>query len=196
MGLAAAFIGGAVLAVEVGLRSSTQNKFIQAATFLAQEELDSASALAGSDWHKIDADGLDALSPTPAQNYINTAAPPFFVVRDAAETKDIDGVTYTRYFMVDPVSRDVSGNIEAVYNPVNADPATEKITAFVSWPNAAPLSITRYIARLNNTVSVQTDWSGGAQVDQMFGADPTKFSATDGAIDYYSQSGSIKLILP
>ncbi len=40
---------------------------------------------------------------------------------------------FNRRIIFSPVSRDANDNIEAVYNPVNNDINTRKITAIVSW---------------------------------------------------------------
>ena len=186
----AIFIGGVAGAVSVSLSVLGKNKYLQSASFLAQEILDNASALANSDWHRMDRFGADALAPSPAQYKIVAPAP--FTVAAESETVTLDGIDYARYFTVELVSRDAGKNIESAYDPAREDPSTLKITGIVTWAGGGMLNLTRYITRSHNRASLQTDWSGGSGQPGTL-VDPAKYDTASAPIDISSKSGSIRL---
>ncbi len=189
-GILAIFVGGSVGAVAVSIQVLGQNKYLQSASFLAQEILDNTAVLAAADWHKIDRFGSDALSSSPAEYKIITSAP--FVISPGSEAVVLDGITYTRLVSFEWVSRDGAKNIEAVYDPSREDPSTIKVTATVLWPNGSGLGIVRYITRGKSRSTVQSDWSGGVGQSGIF-SDPGKYDTASVGIDATSQSGSIRL---
>lgn len=183
-------LGGAVAAVSVSLRSGSDNKKFQVANFLVQELLDNLSVLADADWHRVDMFGADALAGAPAAYRLTTPAP--FSVVPGAESIVNDGVTYSRYFSVDPVSRDGAGAIESVYAPERVDPSTIRVTSRVEWGNGAKFEAVRYLTRSRARATLQTDWSGGSGQSGAF-ADPGKYDTASAGIDVTGKSGSIRL---
>ncbi len=207
LSIAGIFIVGMTSAIEVSLRTGAQNEFMQSASLLAQEELDSVAVVAQSDWHKI---GLvspnDKLTPL-LKYYVNTnTAPQPFAIVSGEETKQVGTVTYSRYFIPEQVYRNNNGDIGPFGSGYDLDPATEKITAYVSWNNATQkISSVRYINRVGNRIFRQTDWSGGPyftqnlyqpydmQVNNQFIGNETLFSKMLplGSIDYSTEVGAI-----
>jgi type II secretory pathway pseudopilin PulG len=183
-------LGGAVAAVAVSLRSGSDNKKFQVANLLVQELLDNLSVLADADWHRVDMFGADALSAAPAAYHLTASAP--FSVVSGAESIVNAGVTYSRYFMINPVSRDSSGAIESAYVPANVDPSTIRVTSRIEWGSAAKLEAVRYLARARSRASLQTDWSGGAGQTGLL-VDPGKYDSASAGIDVTGKSGSIRL---
>ena len=75
----------------------------------------------------------------------------------------VNGVVYTRYVIVENVSRDAATRaIETTYASDRDDPSTQKITVTTSWTGGDPISISDYFFRWKNKACNQTDWSGGA----------------------------------
>lgn len=70
---------------------------------------------------------------------------------------------YTRYFYVDNVSRDVSGNI--VPSGGENDPSTQKITVEVEWEGGRNMSLVGYSTRNDPRNYMQTDWTGGDGIE-------------------------------
>lgn len=190
VGIIAIVVGGVVGAIVVSLQILSQNKYIQNATFLAQELLNNVTVVGESDWHKIDRFGADALDSTPAKYRVISSEP--FSVASGSEVITLDGVDYERYFTLDWVSRDGGENIEDIYDSAKEDPSTIKITSIISWAAGGSAKLVKYLTRGNNTSSLQTDWSGGGGQSGSF-ADPIKYDAAVGGIDVASQSGSIRL---
>lgn len=64
-------------------------------------------------------------------------------------SENING--FNRKIVVDSVSRDVNDNIESIYNPVNYDADTRKITITVSWTD-------RFGSTSENLITYLTNW--------------------------------------
>ncbi len=70
---------------------------------------------------------------------------------------------FTRYFYVENVNRDNSGDITA--SGGTNDPSTQKVTAILEWESVqgtSQFALSEYIMRWRNRVFRQTDWSGGS----------------------------------
>ena len=78
-----------------------------------------------------------------------------------AETIAVGGVNYNRSVVIDNVSRDGSGDIEAVYSGANDDPATQKVTVTITAPQMSNFVVSEYVTRSRNVASTQTDWVSG-----------------------------------
>lgn len=96
------------------------------------------------------------------------------------ETVVVNGLTYTRYFTVEHVSRNnITRTIETVYNPLYDDPGTQKITVTVVWGNGNRLTQSEYLTRWRNKVCVQTAWNTPASAGVKTCPDASYFSSTD-----------------
>ncbi|OGZ17561.1 MAG: hypothetical protein A2V72_01460 [Candidatus Nealsonbacteria bacterium RBG_13_37_56] len=110
------------------LKISTIIKQTSQADSLAKETIEAVRTFRdGSDW---DDDGLGILNTGSSNPYYpELDAGPAWKLTSGAETIG----NFTRKVVFEKVSRDGSGNIEAVYSAANNDPDTRKITATVSW---------------------------------------------------------------
>jgi len=112
----------------------------------------------------------------------------------ANEVKSIyNAAIYTRYFYLDDVGRDVSGNI--ISSGGTNDPSTKKATVVYGWPAGPTSSFPTYLTRFQNKVLDQTDWSGGPGQDGPATSTNNKFS-TSTQIFYATTTGSIIIQLP
>jgi hypothetical protein len=115
---------------EASIKLSSLLKKKTDALMIAEEIMEVTRSFSdGTDWS---VDGLGSLS-TGVSYYANLntgSSPATWELLSGEETTGI----YTRKVVVDRVSRDVStGGIEAVYNPVNDDDDTRKVTVTVEW---------------------------------------------------------------
>ncbi len=70
------------------------------------------------------------------------------------------GVVYTRYFYLDDVYRDNSGNVTTTV--INYDPSAKRITAVFGWNGGPTSTSVSYLTRYFDRILVQSDWSGGS----------------------------------
>ena len=104
----------------------------------------------------------------------------------AQEIKNLyEAALYTRYFYVDNVSRDISGNI--VTSGGEDDPSTQKLTIGVDWEGGRNMTLTEYTTRNNPQNYMQTDWTGGGGVEgPVTSATSTYFNASNISTASYS----------
>lgn len=121
------------------------------AIFLAQEGIDAARAIRNDEW-KATADGTHGIDKTSGK-WVYSGA------------NDVDGI-YTRVVTIDPVNRDVAGDI--VTTGGTLDERTKKITSTVSWPSifggAKSLSYETYLTNWNTydwTQTTDSDFNSG-----------------------------------
>jgi len=178
---------GSVALIAVTLRVSVQNKYFQSAAFLNQDLIEKVSIYAEREWICDDSSmncGIYQLKKGSLNKYHLTASSSFKAVQDE-EVITLNGIIFKRYFYVENVSRDSKGRIEENYESIREDPSTQKITVITTIPNGEVRFI-RYLTRSENTVFIQTDWSGGSG----FGP-PKKYSA-DELIDVFDSHNNIK----
>lgn len=97
---------------------------------------------------------------------------------------------YTRYFYVENVGRDGSGNI-LVGGGAN-DPSTQRVTVVYAWPRVATRTIDNYITRNRSYITRQTDWAGGAGTNGPTTSTASTF-ATSSNVDVSTTTGSIRI---
>ncbi len=186
LAVGAILIGGATAAVVAILRSNLESKNFQAASSLSQELLDEVKTLAEADWHNI-----YNLSKGSGTQYYMAASGTVFAVFSGTTTTTVGNITYTKFFSIENVGRDASSTIVA--SGGTDDPSTQKITSHAQWLSAGQTSevpITVYLTRWRNTISRQTDWSGGpGQAGPII--EFSNQSASSTGIDYSSSTGSI-----
>ena len=170
--IGAVVFGSIVVAVSAGVRLNFESKTTQIASSLARQTIDRVSSIAESNWQNVYS------LPTKGLNsqYYPTASGTTLVILAGATTTIIEGRTFTYWFSVENVNRTKCGLGEitvlattscpttegAGENEIYEDPATQKITAKVSWqPGNHLLTITQNISRKRNLSFIQTDWSGG-----------------------------------
>lgn len=156
-------ISSVVTAVVLGLRIHFQSVASRGAAALEQETMESVRSVAEGKWSN-----LYSVSPkgaTTTYRITSSGTPPVLTVASSTEEVVVNNITYTRFFSVENVNRDASGNI--VEGSGTEDPSTQKITATVQWPingQTAELKIAEYLTRSRNEVTRFTDWSGQSGV--------------------------------
>jgi type II secretory pathway pseudopilin PulG len=169
------------------LKSRQDSEKNQVLASLSKELLDNVKIFADANWHNI-----DTLATTSANHYyLNTSTSSFTAV-SGEQNIVISSTTYTRYFYLDDVYRDGSGQI--VQSGGTLDPSTKKVTVVYGIQGSTPKSISIYVTRSKNNVFVQTDWSGGSGQTGPITSSNEKFE-TSSLIDFYDFPGKIKLKL-
>lgn len=141
---------------------------------LAEEALEALRAISqGNDsssqgWNRIylppDGTGDPELSKGAAHPYHLGQSGNMWTLLAGEESLTLSDTDYQRKIIIENVSRDpLTGAIEAVYNLINKDPATQKITVTVAAPTSLPVTLTAFVSRYLNEGSRQTGWNGGIQ---------------------------------
>jgi len=159
IGIAAIIIGGAAATIGLTLRSNVQTKNVQIGTGFAQELLNQLTDFTGANWHN-----LYSLNRAPSQYHLTSSGGTLVSASGQQSLPPVEGIAYSRYFTVESVSRDASGNVESVYNSANDDPSTQKAVVTVSWPvgpDTQTVVLHKILTRSRNLLFHQTDWSGG-----------------------------------
>ena len=194
----------ALVLINVTLRVSRQNVFVQTATFLNQELLDTVQIFADAKWFCPDTPdcGIYNLPKGVANPYFVTNNSGSFIAQSGTEQIILGNVAYDRYFYSENVCRSNGGDITLEFVPPDTcppgsleDPSTQKITAITTWPEANNgLSISRYVTRSRNEVFQQTNWAGGAGQSGIWD-DESKFESANN-VEFSETPGSISIILP
>jgi type II secretory pathway pseudopilin PulG len=151
-------------AMLVSMQSGKVSGERDVATALANEALEAVRAITEEKWQN-----LYNLTGKGATHYFassTVSAGKWTLTATSTATDELvvmNGITYTRYVIVDNVSRDASTRaIETTYVTANDDPSTQKVTVTVSWPNAEAITIFEYFFRWRNKVCSQTSWAGSS----------------------------------
>ncbi len=193
-------ISGASALIGVSLHGTKVNRFNQEGNFLAEDLLSKLTTYSDKKWYCPTPCsgnyGIYNLSKGSTNHYYlsTTTSSTSWVSGD--ENLNLNGLNYVRYFYVDNVSRDASGNIESSYNVNNDDPSTQKLTVIVSWsgtPNAGQTIISKYIIRKSSAVFIQTDWSGGPNPTDWSYSPQLSNQFHDGLNIQYSTNGEITI---
>jgi len=177
------FVLGAMIVAQSSLKMGKDTEKIQTSAFLARELLDKIKVFADSDWHNI-----YNLATTSANHYYLIG----FTATSGDETIIVGTTTYTRYFYVEDVYRNGSGNIS---QSGTLDPSTKKVTVGVRWTGSNDRFISTYLTRSKNNIFVQTDWTGGGGQLGPITSTNNKFDTSTPNIDFSTTTGSIKLRL-
>ena len=175
-------------ALFVVLRSEQVAQNSELASLLSVSLADELSSLAKANWHT-----LYDLNKGFGNHYRVSTTTGQLLVQGGDEVMTVNGVSFTRYFYMENVSRDSNGSIENVYNSLNDDPSTQKITAVASSQiNASPLSVTHttYLTRWPNWIFQQSDWSGGAGQEGPITSANSQFTSQTN-VDFTTTPGSL-----
>lgn len=188
LGVGILVIGGVTGSFVVIARNNNLSSKMRNAVISNDALTDSSRSFADGNWT-----ALYALNKGTVNRYklLNTAG--LWVAAAGAESLIIGNATYTRSFYVDNVSRNGSGNIEAVYNALNDDPSTQKITVETSFPLSGAtktISSAFYVTRNQDFALVQTDWSGGSGQTGPITRINNRF-ASSANVDFSTTPGSI-----
>jgi len=196
--LSGVFIIATTLAFSSLLFLNYNNRNMETAINLGNDLMDSVVAVADADWHNI----YSLTKASSTHYYINNATSPF-LISSGEEVVSVGGISFTRYFYVDNVTRNSNGYIASTSGVVD-DPSTQKITMVVTWPRAtAGISFSKYVTRYKNSVFVQTDWSGGKDqelfpktfdrtlVNNLFASSSNVLTSTQGELSLTALSGEL-----
>ncbi len=205
VGIGAILIGAATATIIPVLRSNLETRTVQIAGSLAQEYLDNLRSLAESNWYQIYNPPI-AKGPS-SQFYLNATSTTYEILSGAASTV-AEGRTFTRYFSIENVSRNLCGASDITTEAISScasgpgssgiaeDPSTQKITSVVSWTagGSAGGSINKvqYFTRSQNKVFIQTDWSGGTGQEGPITSENNKFASSTN-INFSTTTGSIRI---
>ena len=101
-------------------------------------------------------------------------------------------LVYNRYFYLDDVNRDGSGNITA--GAGSWDPSTKKLTVVYGWPGSTTSSVVSYLTRSGSQIFLQSDWSGGGGYVDPTDTVSNRFSSSTN-INFTTSTGSIMINL-
>lgn len=120
---------------------------------LAGEALEAVRSVSDEKWQNI-------YGVTKGANYYatSTATAGKWTLASGSEGIVVNGITYTRVVVISDVSRD-DATRQIVTSGGNDDPATQKATVTVSWPNADPVTMSEYFFRWKNKVCAQSGWA-------------------------------------
>lgn len=187
IGISAILVGGISTTYITSLKSNANARLSSVSAQLAQELYDNIKALSDSNWNSI-------YLLIKGSNYFLNLSGNTFAVSQGTDTVLIDGVSYTRYFIVNNVSRDGSGAIASSGGA--DDPSTQVVTAYVSWASSGTSGTTRvggYIERNRNTSTRVSDWEGGSGQEGPFVGQTNSFSSGTN-VDYTTLPGAIKIL--
>jgi len=139
--------------VYVSLQSGKVSGERDIAVGLASEALEAVRGASEEKWQNI-------YDLTKNSHYKTVQSSNKWTLSPGDETIAINNASYTRYVVIENVSRDAGTRL--IDTGTNYDPSTQKVTVTVSWPYADPVVMTDYFLRWRNKVCNQTDWSGGA----------------------------------
>lgn len=170
------------------LRSGQLAQQNESAASLAGSLIDNITAVSQGNWHSI----YD-LNKGSSNHYRIATSTGQLAIQSGDENLIVNGTSFTRYFYVENVSRDGSGKIESVYNSLNDDPSTQKITSAASSQiGGSPLAVNSviYLTRSQNFVFNQTDWSGGSGQEGPITSVNNKFLSQTN-VDFTTTPGSL-----
>jgi len=173
-------------AVFLSMRSSKASGERDVANTLASGALESVKAITEENWQNIY--GLTKST----QHYYPSELEGKWVLVEGDETININDVSYTRYLIIENVSRDVTTrNIEGGYVSDNDDPSTQKVTITVSWSDSSPVTVSEYFFRWRNKICNQTEWTTAEPGDAVKECPSVTYDAKEN-IDV--SGGSLKLL--
>ena len=175
-------------AVFVSLQSGKTSAESDVAIGLANEALEAVRGTAEEKWQNI-------YTLTKGAHYSATSTNPTgkWTLTLGDETVVLNTATYTRYVIINDVSRDLSSRaIETSYNSAHDDPSTQKVEVTVSWSGSgSPVTISDYFFRFRNKVCNQTGWTTGGSGTTVKTCPDTNYDTKDAVVD--TSGGSLKL---
>lgn len=161
-------------AMYVSLQSGKVSGESDVAVGLASEALEATRNIAEEKWQNI-------YTLTKGAQYHMVQSGNKWATSTASETITLNTATYTRYVVINNVSRDLSTRaIETSYNVAHDDPSTQQVVVTVSWQGSgSPVTVSDYFLRWRNKVCNQTSWSGGVGSGTKNCPDTTYVSSTN-----------------
>lgn len=162
--LAALFMVGIATSLAPSLSIDRQVTQLQGQIGLANETINNVKAWANGNWQAV----LLLATGTPNTYYVNASSSPF-LTPTGTESISLGSTTFSRYFYLSDVYRDINGNITSTAAGNFYDPSTKQVSVVISSSSSVSartyvIYVTRYV---NNTLN-QTSWSGGqGQIDPL-----------------------------
>lgn len=187
---------------QVSLQSADTAGDRTVAVNLARESFEAARAVSAEKWINIyrppDGTGDPVNSKGSSNQYHLEIQNGKWVLVAGSENVVLSGENYTRYLVVDNVSRDANTrDIEPSYNSANDDPSTQKVAVVVQKTGLPDFSYFEYLSRWKNASPVQTTWQATGQSDNQTSGDSANFNngylSDDGNVDTTGTPGSFKL---
>lgn len=174
-------------AIFLSMRSNEVSGDRGVASTLASETLEVVRAIAEEDWQNIY--GLTKNT----QHYYPIQSNGKWVLTSAGdETVNQNNTIFTRYVIIDNVSRDSSTRaIETSYVSADDDPSTQKVTVTVSWTGGTPVTMSEYFFRWKNKICGQSGWITEGTGDAVANCTDTSYDTKDSAVDI--TGGTLKL---
>jgi hypothetical protein len=203
LGVTTIIVGAAAVTMTAILRSDLQAKRIQVATDLTRELSDNARAFAAANWRNI----YDLNKGSSNHYYLITTASPF-ATTTGDEALTIESVNYVRYFYVENANRTLCGAgvittdatttcAQIGMTGVADDPSTQRLTVVATWPGTTTgVRLVEYVSRSRNTITRQTDWSGGSGQESFPSGGVNNQFASSTGVSFTGTPGSLKVILP
>ena len=205
IGIGAILIGAATATIIPVLRSNLETRTVQIAGSLSQEYLDNLRSLAESNWYQVY--NPPVAKGSSSQFYLN-ASSTTFVLASGSTSTIAEGRTFTRYFYIENVNRDLCGASDITANAttscasgpgssgITEDPSTQKNHQRCQLDSRRVsrrfINKVQYLTRSQNKVFVQSDWSGGTGQEGPITAENNKFASSTN-INYSTTTGSIKI---
>lgn len=141
--------------IQTSLKASESSRQKNIAYQLAQEAFEATKTIAQEDWHLI----YDAA--TDQEYYPDSSGGKWALSTNTGyKTFTFGKDTFSRWIVFNNVSRDASGNIEAVYNASNDDPSTRKVVVNITLDDVQKINWNYYLTRWENEVAPQSGWGG------------------------------------
>lgn len=162
------------------------------ATALANESLEAVRATSDENWQNI-----YGLSRSPTHYYPKQSLGKWVLTTVPADgTVTVNNVVFTRYVVVENVSRDPNTHIvQTTYSSGYDDPSTQKVTSTVSWTGADPIVVFEYFFRWKNKLCPQTSWTtaipGNTVTTNANCPTSATYDSKDATVD--TSTGSLKL---
>ena len=179
-------------AVMVSLRSGRNSSERDTAYGLATEGIEIARGVAEQNWQSIYSPAGIVKGTT---HYSPLKVNSSWTLTAGDETVIVNGVSFTRYIIINNVSRDATSDrkIEASYVAGDDDPNTQQITVYVSWTGGDTVTVNNFVFRWRDKVCSQTTWATQTTpTDNAVSCPPTTYFSADSGIDA-SVVGTLKL---
>jgi len=169
--IAALIIGSSATAIIVSLRSGSYSIQSQKAYAIANDILNNVRSYTEADWAGVynlsdkTADGVYHLEITATSSTSTTLgiATGTEIVTFSSASEE-ENISYTTWFSVQNVSRNDSNAIASGLG----DPASQRVTAYVSWDiggDTQTVQLVKYMSKVRTRTIPFNDWSGSSGVE-------------------------------
>ncbi len=187
LGIGTILFSGTAAMLAPTLQINKESRQVQTASNLGRGLLDNVRVWASGNWHNILALATSSANPY----YLLTSTSPY-TATSGVESVTVSTSTYTRYFYVNDVYRDPSGNVTSTSGGgVNTyDPSTKAIAVVYDWTHGATTTLSSYLTRNRANVLSQTSWAGGPGLVGPVASPGWQF-ATSSQMTYSNSQGTL-----